>query len=115
MTDHEAAGAAAARRLFGEFHEHEPNRVLSLNVPEVPAEAVLLGEVQDLTYHVPEGVPSEKGHDADYTHDFGDRGFPFGNTGAKPYLLAHPTAPGVLYVVSKPSEPKFKVDDWIRG
>ncbi|MDE2097977.1 MAG: hypothetical protein KGL39_12060 [Patescibacteria group bacterium] len=101
------AGRAAARKTFERFHQSEPDRTFKVNIPDLPDELTYVAEVEELVYHVPDGVPSERGG-VNFRHSFGDRGD--SNTGAKPLLLAHPTQP-VLVIVPKPGEPPWSLTE----
>jgi len=103
--------AAAARGFYQRFHGQGPGHSVRLELPEIPAHGSALGQVDELTYSEPEGMPSAKAG-ARWRHRFGDTGH--GDTGARPYLVDI-GRPGVLLIVSKPDEETFHVDDYIRG
>ena len=101
------AGRAAARRAFERFHQAEPDRTLRLDVPALPESLTLVGQVDEIVYSVPAGVPSERAG-VRWRHKLGDTGN--GDTGARPYLLADPEH-NTLLIVPKPGEPAVRLTE----
>lgn len=101
-----------AKRIYRRFHAANPNHSIKVNIPKPASALPAIGVVESLTYSIPKDWPSAKDKSSKYRHEFGDLGGGR-NTGAKPLLIDG--GRGTLIIQSKPGEPAFYTDDYIRG